>query len=86
MTKHTSDELSTVLDKLAKDDAFREHMLRDPVGALGGLGISLDPSQVPAVRSLPSKESIAADQTAMHSSIVGEDSMVIFLLSGGTAA
>ncbi|MFS2139496.1 NHLP-related RiPP peptide [Duganella sp. Dugasp56] len=86
MTKHTSDELSTVLDKLAKDDAFRDHMLRDPVGALGGLGISLDPAQVPAVRSLPSKDSIVADQTAMHSSIVGEDTMVIFLLSGGSAA
>lgn len=86
MTKHTSDELNTVLDKLAKDDAFRDHMLRDPVGALGGLGISLDPAQVPAVRSLPSKDSIVADQTAMHSSIVGEDTMVIFLLSGGSAA
>ena len=86
MTKHTSDELSTVLDKLAKDDAFRDHMLRDPVDALGGLGISLDPAHVPAVRSLPSKDSIIADQTAMHSSIVGEDTMVIFLLSGGSAA
>jgi putative modified peptide len=86
MAKHTSGELSTVLDKLAKDDAFREHMLRDPVGALGGLGISLDPAHVPAVRSLPSKDSILADQTAMHSSIVGEDSMVIFLLSGGSTA
>ncbi|CAN7701845.1 NHLP-related RiPP peptide [Duganella sp. LjRoot269] len=86
MTKHTSGELSTVLDKLAKDDAFRDHMLRDPVGALGGLGISLDPAQVPAVRSLPSKDSIVADQTAMHSNIVSEGTMVVFLLSGGAAA
>jgi putative modified peptide len=83
MTKHTSAELTKVLDKLAKDDAFRERMLGDPVGALGTLGISLDPSEVPAVRSLPSKDSISADQATLQSTAVNADTMIIFLLSGG---
>lgn len=82
---HTSSELSTVLDKLANDDAFRERMLGDPVGALGDLGISLHPDHVPAVRSLPSKDAIASDQTALQSKLESADSMVIFLLSGGGA-
>jgi len=82
---HTPGELSSVLDKLASDDKFREHLLGDPVTALAGLGITLDPSKVPAVRSLPSKDSIAADQSALHSKMVNNDTMVIFLLSGGAA-
>ena len=86
MTKHTSGELSVLLDKLGKDDGFRAHMMRDPVGALRGIGISLDPSEVPAELCLPSKESIAADRDAMHSSIVGEATMVVFLLSEPVAA
>lgn len=82
---HTPAELSTVLDKLASDDQFREQLLGDPVKALADLGITLDPSHVPAVRSLPSKDSIAADQSALHSKLVSSDRMVIFLLSGGAA-
>jgi putative modified peptide len=85
MTMHTSSELSTVLEKLANDHDFRESMLGDPVSALAGIGITLDPAQVPAVRSLPSKESIAADQSAVHSKLVSTNSMVPFLLSGGIA-
>lgn len=82
---HTPGELNTVLEKLANDDAFREQMLGDPVGALGSLGITLDPSHVPDVRSLPSKESIASDQGAFHQQMVTANSMIIFLLSGGAA-
>jgi putative modified peptide len=83
MTMHTSSELNVVLDKLANDDTFRERMLGDPVGALGDLGITLHPDQVPAVRSLPSKDTIAADQSAVHDTMASTDSMIIFLLSGG---
>lgn len=82
---HTSAELSTVLDKLGKDDDFRERMQADPVGALAGIGITLHPDQVPAVRSLPSKEAIVSDQTALQSKIESADTMVVFLLSGGGA-
>lgn len=81
---HTPGELSTVLDKLANDDGFREQMLGDPVGALAGVGITLHPDQVPAVRSLPSKATLAADQDTLHQQMTSSARMIIFLLSGGT--
>ncbi|NGZ83713.1 NHLP-related RiPP peptide [Duganella aceris] len=82
---NTSSELSTVLEKLAHDDAFRERMLGDPVGALASLGITLRADQVPSVRSLPSKESILADQTALQSTLENTTRMVPFLLTGAMA-
>ena len=83
MTMHTSSELSTVLDKLANDDDFREQLLGNPVAALASLGIALHPDQVPVTRSLPSKSTISADQDALQSKLVTTNSMVPFLLSGG---
>lgn len=85
MTISTSAQLRTVLDKLASDDDFRERLLGDPVAALSELGITLPPELVPAVRSLPSKELIAADQDALQSKLESNDRMVLFLLSGGAA-
>lgn len=81
-TIHTSDELSAVLDKLASDDDFRKRMLADPVAALAGLGIKLDPSRVPAERSLPSKSSVIADLGVIQERLETNNSMVLFLLSG----
>lgn len=85
MTISNSEQLRIVLDKLASDDAFRDRLLGDPVGALSNLGIVLPPELVPAVRSLPSKEDIVADQDALHSKLESNDRMVLFLLSGGGA-
>ena len=82
MSKHNFDQLSTMLDKLATDDGFRDRMLGDPVRALGGLGIKLDPAKVPAARRLPSKDAAAADHAALASKQVGEKLMVLFMLSG----
>ncbi|TFW31425.1 NHLP-related RiPP peptide [Duganella callida] len=79
---HTPTELSTVLDKLASDDAFREQLLGDPVTALAGLGINIDPAHVPAARSLPSKDLIAGDQAAIQSKLESSSGMILFLLSG----
>ncbi|SFU93015.1 NHLP-related RiPP peptide [Pseudoduganella namucuonensis] len=82
MTTQPTDSLDTLLDYLASDEAFRERMLGDPVGALGSIGITLDPAQVPAVRSLPSKESIAADRDAIKQKLGGTVGMLPFFLSG----
>ena len=82
MTQHTSSHLRTVLDKLAGDDAFRAHLTSDPVAALASVGVTLDPADVPAVRNLPSKESVAADQAAIQDKLENTSGMVIFLLSG----
>jgi putative modified peptide len=84
MSKHSFDQLSTMLDKLATDDGFRDRMLGDPVRALGGLGIAIDPASVPAERSLPSRESVAAEHAALESTHAGHAGMVLFLLSGVT--
>lgn len=82
MTVETVSELSTVLDKLAGDDAFRASLAANPVAALASLGISIDPADVPAVRNLPSKASIAADRAAIEDKLESTSGMVIFLLSG----
>ncbi len=81
-TPHTSSELIAVLDKLASDDDFRERLLADPVATLANLGIKLDPSRVPAERSLPSKGSVVADQSVLQERLETTNSMIIFLLSG----
>ena len=78
-----SSELSAILDKLAHDHDFREHLLADPVAALAGVGVTLHPDDVPAQRSLPSQAAIAADKEQLASHLESTASMWPFLLSGG---
>ena len=85
MTMQNSCDISAVLAKLGSDDAFRERLLGDPVAAAAELGFKINPADVPAVRSLPSKKTISADQTALQSKLETVNSMVIFLLSGNDA-
>lgn len=82
MTMQNSCDISAVLSMLASDDGFRERLLGDPVAAASELGFKLDPADVPAVRSLPSKLTLSADQSALQSKLETVNSMVIFLLSG----
>ena len=77
-----SHELSVVLSKLATDDDFRERLLSNPVAALAGLGITIDPALVPAQRTLPSKGSIVTDHSVLRKRLETTNNMVIFLLSG----
>ena len=86
MIKQTFDQLSAMLAKLSTDDGFRDRMLNDPVRALGALGIELDPAKVPAARSLPSKQVIAADHAMLESKQAGQRTMVLFMLSGVPAS
>ncbi|WP_395679841.1 NHLP-related RiPP peptide [Dokdonella sp.] len=55
----SNDAVAKVLEMLSTDQAFREQMLGDPASALKPFGISVDPSAVPSVRSLPSMTDIA---------------------------
>lgn len=55
----SNDAVANVLKLLSTDQAFREQMLGDPASALKPYGISVDPSKVPAVRSLPSMAEVA---------------------------
>ncbi len=74
-------DIDAILDRLATDDQFREQMLGDPVGALGSMGITIDPADVPAVRSLPSKDSLQADRDAIKAALPGNVGMFPHILS-----
>jgi putative modified peptide len=81
MAMHSPEKIDRLLKKLATDDAFRELMQSDPVKAMESIGITVDPAEVPDVRTLPSKESIAADQAAHKVKLVGNAEMDVFKLS-----
>ena len=74
--------LDQLLDQLAHDDAFRNTMLADPLSALRGLGISADPQQIPADRSLPSKQVLLANRELIKSKLSGTEDLLYFLLNG----
>lgn len=82
---HTSSELSTIIDKLAGDSQFRDHLQSDPVAALAGIGITLHPEHVPDNISLPSAASLAADKGELQAKLETTASMLPFLLSGNVA-
>lgn len=82
---HTSSQLSAILDKLAGDTQFREHLHNDPVAALAGIGITLAPEHVPEKVSLPSAAEIAADKGELLSKLETTATMLPFLLSGNVA-
>jgi putative modified peptide len=76
----TSGQLDKLLDRLGSDDAFREKFLGDPAAALAEHGVEVEPTAVPAVRSLPSKESLASQRDAIKSKVDGKVGMGWFLL------
>jgi putative modified peptide len=82
---HTSNELSTILDKLAGDNQFRDQLHSDPVAALAGIGITLHPDHVPEEINLPSAASLAADKDQLQAKLETTAVMVPFLLSGKVA-
>ena len=76
----TPQQIEAILDRLASDDAFREQMLGDPVAALKGYGLEVDPVQVPAVRKLPSKSHLKTHRDDLRKKIGDQAGMFIFLL------
>jgi len=82
MATHSPQDLDLLLSKLSGDDSFRQSFLSDPQLALGGLGIKLDASSIPAARSLPSKELIAASRHAIKGKLENAAGAIPFFLSG----
>jgi len=74
----TPEQLDQILHRLGTDDAYREHFLGNPVSALAEHGVEVDPSQVPHVRSLPSKEALMNDRDTIKSQVSGQVAMVFF--------
>jgi|CXWL01.1.fsa_nt_gi putative modified peptide len=79
-TTLTQDHASSLLDKLANDDAFREQLLGDPVAAMASVGVKVDPATVPAVRKLPSRAEVSANADALQGRLQGNSGMGIFVL------
>src|SRR4029078_13649215 len=74
-------ELAKILDRMQNDAAFREKLLGNPAAALAEHGVDVDPATIPAVRTLPSAESIAAQRDALKSKVDGRVGLAFFLLS-----
>ncbi len=79
-TTLTQEHASTLLDKLANDDAFREQLLGDPVSAMASIGVKVDPATVPAVRRLPSKAEASANTDALQARVQAKSGMAAFFL------
>ncbi|MEO7326146.1 MAG: NHLP-related RiPP peptide [Dokdonella sp.] len=77
----TADQLDQILERLGTDDQFRERMLGDPVAALAEHGVQVDPSTVPHVRTLPSKEALTNQRVALKSKVEGKAQLFLFLLN-----
>ncbi len=82
MATHSPQLLDQLLDKLSGDDTFRASFLGDPAHALSGIGIRLDAGQIPTVRSLPAKETIAANRAAIKGKLDNAMGAFPFVLSG----
>jgi putative modified peptide len=82
MATYSAQMVDKLLDKLSGDDLFRQQLLSDPEHALSGIGIRLDPGQIPQVRNLPSKEVIAAHRFAIKSKMETAAGAYPFFLSG----
>jgi putative modified peptide len=82
MATHSPQDLDLLLSKLSGDDGFRMSFLNDPQMALGTLGIQLDAASIPSLRSLPSKEVIAASRHAIKGKLENAAGAIPFFLSG----
>ena len=76
----TSAQLDQILSRLGSDDAYREKFIGDPVGAFSEYGIAVDPSEVPAVRTLPSKDALRTQAAAIRAKADGKSCLAFFAL------
>ena len=76
----TSAQIDQILGRLGSDDAFREKFLGDPVSAFAEHGVTVDPSEVPAVRALPSKSALQAQAAAIRAKADGKACLAFFAL------
>lgn len=76
----SSEQLDKLLSRLGTDDAFREKFIGDPVAALAEHGVHVDAADVPAVRSLPSKETFLAQADALRAKADGKVGLAFFAL------
>ena len=74
----TTQQLDSLLDRLGSDDAFREKILGDPASGLAEYGFRVDPSDIPAVRRLPSKQDLAAQREKIKGGVADHVCLIFF--------
>jgi putative modified peptide len=69
----TNEEIHAFLRRLATDDQFRQHVERDPIGALAPYGITVDPQHAPpnVVVKLPPGQRILDKLDALADELPG---------------
>lgn len=82
MASQFAPKLDTLMAKLSSDDAFRADLMADPVNALSALGISIDAANIPALRNLPSKQTMGLERLAMQQKLDNASGAIPFFLSG----
>jgi putative modified peptide len=76
----TPQQLDQVLGRLGSDDAFREKFIGDPVGAFADHGVEVDQADVPAIRKLPSKDTLRTQAEAIRAKAEGKVGLAFFAL------
>lgn len=82
LPSHSQDAVNTLLSKLANDDDFRAKLLEQPAVALTSIGITAGAGDIPAVRTLPSKDVIQANREALQEKLGSPVAMALFILAG----
>jgi putative modified peptide len=73
-------QLDALLDRLGKDDAFREHVLGDPAGALKEYGLEVHPDALKKPRKLPSKDELNKSRGSVQQKVDGNLGLIILLV------
>jgi putative modified peptide len=73
-------QLDALLDRLSHDDAFREHLLGDPAGALKEYGLQVDAAALPKSRKLPSKDELKQNRKAVNDKVSDNLGLIILLV------
>lgn len=71
MAELTAQQVDSLLDRLANDDAFRETFQKDPKAAVAELGLPPECAGCMGVKNLASKKAIAESREALRSQLVG---------------
>lgn len=71
--------LDRIIDRLATDDAFRDHLTRDPKTALAEYGLEVDASKLKSPLELASKEEIAGARDELHRKMQGNLGLIMFI-------
>jgi putative modified peptide len=72
------DNARKLLQRLAEDDAFREHMQTDPVAAFAEYGFKIDPGIAPNKIELPSKYEISKNMDLLSQQMEATSGWIVF--------